>query len=259
MYPRALKLLAMPLGASSCLLLTALLLRRRPWASRIAIGASLLLQAAAGNIWVSNSLVGALESIHPAPDPSESADAIVVLGGGTEPAVSPRDSVEVKEQGDRVLYAARLYKHGRAPLVVTTGGLVAKSGGESFYESSDAARLLTELGVPSAAIVEESRSRSTAQNAANVRPILESLGVKRVFLVTSALHMPRAVMLFGDSGVEVIPALADYLVSESDPRAPSGGWRGFYTGLIPDARYFFRTTLALKELYGFLLQSKGDE
>lgn len=35
---------------------------------------------------------------------------------------------------------------------------------------------------------------------------------KRLVLVTSAIHMPRAVMLFRKKGIEVIPAPADFLV-----------------------------------------------
>jgi hypothetical protein len=50
------------------------------------------------------------------------ADAIVVLGGGTEPAIPPRRSVEINSAGDRVFAAAQLYRDGKAPVLILSGG-----------------------------------------------------------------------------------------------------------------------------------------
>ncbi len=51
------------------------------------------------------------------------ADAIVLLGGGTEAPDTPRQMVEVNSAGDRVLYAAQLYKAGAAPLIISLAGI----------------------------------------------------------------------------------------------------------------------------------------
>ena len=53
---------------------------------------------------------------------SPQADAIVVLGGSVAIPDSPRLEVELTGTSDRILHAARLYRAGKAPLVVATGG-----------------------------------------------------------------------------------------------------------------------------------------
>ena len=52
-------------------------------------------------------------------------DAIVVLGGGTESEQFPRPMVEVNSAGDRVLYAGKLYKEGKAPYILLSGGNIS--------------------------------------------------------------------------------------------------------------------------------------
>ncbi len=56
------------------------------------------------------------------------ADAIVILGGAVLPAVPPRPWVEVSEEGDRVLYGAKLYREGKAPRVILSGGRIDWQG-----------------------------------------------------------------------------------------------------------------------------------
>ena len=67
---------------------------------------------------------------------------------------------------------------------------------------------LVRLGVPESRILIESRSGNTHDEAVIVKPMLASLHVDRVILVTSELHMWRAVGAFRATGVDVIPAKA---------------------------------------------------
>jgi uncharacterized SAM-binding protein YcdF (DUF218 family) len=71
----------------------------------------------------------------------------VVLGGATKPAFAPRPTVDLSEEGDRVLYGAQLYREGKAPLVIASGGRISWRGGGPS-ESADMAEILKTLGCP---------------------------------------------------------------------------------------------------------------
>lgn len=139
------------------------------------------------------------------------ADAILVLGGGTCPKIAPRPTVEVAEAGDRVLYAAYLFRNGKAPRILCTSG-IGTGGIGPRPAAEDMAELLENLGVPKDAIVKETGSRNTHEHGSNLQPMLQEKGFKRVLLVTSALHMPRAMGVFKRScpGIEFIPAPTDF-------------------------------------------------
>ena len=59
-------------------------------------------------------------------------------------------------------------------------------------EADAIVEMLGVLGVPREAIRMEGQSRNTRENAVNSLPLVQSLGARRVLLVTSAVHMPRA-------------------------------------------------------------------
>ena len=115
-------------------------------------------------------------------------------------------------------HAAALYRAGRAKWVVIAGG--NQPGHEHEQAEGDAiAQVLVVLGVPPAAIRRETASRNTRENAENALPLLSRLGSRRLLLVTSAQHMPRAVKTFAKawagSPIQVIPASTDVQVTES--------------------------------------------
>lgn len=132
----------------------------------------------------------------------EPAQAIIVLGGGKFPDESVSDS-----SLRRLIYAIRLHKRGLAPLIVLTGGDPERTGGPS--ESESMALIARELGFSPAVFLLEGRSRRTAENGAEAARILAPRGIRRVLLVTSPLHMRRAVGVFHRSGFEVLPAPTD--------------------------------------------------
>jgi uncharacterized SAM-binding protein YcdF (DUF218 family) len=113
-------------------------------------------------------------------------------------------------------------------------------------ESSDLATLLRFLGVAPEAILEEPRSRTTRENALETRRLLDPLAARRILLVTSALHMPRAAALFRGQGVEVVPAPTDWLVVEPGPRSRLG----VAFSLLPKVESLALTTRALREWLG---------
>ena len=56
----------------------------------------------------------------------------------------------------------------------------------------------------------ESISNNTFESARLSRHVLESAGVRRIYLVTHAWHMPRSRLAFEYAGLDVIPAPTGY-------------------------------------------------
>ncbi len=73
-----------------------------------------------GNPMVERVLLRPLEMSNVPSGALPSADGIVVLGGVTAPAFPPRPTVHLGYGGDRLTYAAELYREQKAPV-----GLVA--------------------------------------------------------------------------------------------------------------------------------------
>jgi uncharacterized SAM-binding protein YcdF (DUF218 family) len=237
--------LVIPFSLAGLLLMMVLVAGGLRPLARVGVALALALLWGGGCRWTSENLVRSLEGYSRPPAPGIEAEAIVVLGGGLLSALPPRRAVELSDAGDRVLEAARLWREGRAPRVVTTGGRFDASE-RPRTQASETAELLGFLGVPSEAIVEERRSRNTRENAVEARAVLEPLGVRRILLVTSALHMQRAAALFRAQGFEVIPAPTDYVAVDTGERS----WQLQILALLPDADSLSLTTRALREWLG---------
>ena len=193
---------------------------------------------------VSYWLRGSLERLYPPRKVNEipRTEVIVVLGGGLDPVVPPRVYPDLKSGADRVMHAARLYRAGKAPLVVPSGGYLDwYSTGQSEAESMKA--VLEGQGVPGSAILEERDSRTTEENAQCVMALLEKRGLGTILLVTSALHMRRAHKAFLSVGFDVIPAATDYEVVDMRDRT----WLRW----LPTVGHLEGSTRALKEYVGY--------
>jgi uncharacterized SAM-binding protein YcdF (DUF218 family) len=249
---KLLPLFVYPLGLTCLLLIAALILVwRYPRATASVTLTALMLLIFAGNGWVAATAIRSLEGQY-LPTELPQAEAIVVLGGATRSPESPRPWVEVSEAGDRVLYAAKLYREGKAPIVVLSGGRIRWRGGEGS-EAADMAELMEPMGVPRSAILEEPDSFNTYENARNVKVILDREGIDRVLLVTSAFHMPRSMAIFRKQGIEAIAAPTDFLVADNFFEASRSTGAGAILSVIPDAENLMMTTKALKEYIGAII------
>ncbi|MDN5843403.1 MAG: YdcF family protein [Alcaligenaceae bacterium] len=187
---------------------------------------------------------GLLEQRYPYVAPAEQpqAQAIVVLGGNT--ANGRKNWFEPYDQADtwqRTDTAANLYHAGKAPLVVVSGA--ALDGGQS--EAKMMANALEADGIPGTNIVQEDHSLTTHQNAIYTAQLLRSLHIDRILLVTSALHMPRAMASFQKQGVTAIAA-------PSPPQivVPDGPGFLFWQ---PDMRTLNASRSIIKEYLGLLV------
>lgn len=225
-----------------------LLLHRRRWALGLASTGFTLLWVASLPV-VAHALAAPLEENYPAltADAAPSADAILVLGGALSGAKPPqRPTFSLGPAAGRVWYTAELYRAGKARWVVVAGG--NQPGQEDEQTEADAiVEMLGVLGVPREAIRMEGQSRNTRENAINSLPLVKALGARRVLLVTSAVHMPRALKTFqkawAGAGVELVPATTDV-----EPET-----RGFLPKVwIPDASALAYVTRLIKEYAGGL-------
>lgn len=237
---KILPLLIYPFNVALWLMIIALVLLWLQWvrAAGACLAVAIAIFLVTGNPTLATALYAHHERTHlplPVADYPR-VDAIIALGGSLGPPLPPRLSPELYSSADRLLHAARLYHAGRAPRVILAGGNVFPQPGieeESFY----AAKLLEEWGVPASAILIEDQSRNTYQNAVNTKKLVDKNGIGKVLLVTSAIHMPRALAVFRSNGIDALPAPTDYaIVGQNEPELlswlPSIGSVQAVTGVI---------------------------
>ncbi len=216
---------------------------------RACYGLALAVLLVCGNGWVVRSLTLKLESAHMAPDPIPTADAIVVLSGGIHAKTPPRPTVEVSEAGDRVLFGAELFRRGKAPQIICTGHIGTGSIGRR-PEAEDMKDLLLMVGIPESAILLETEARNTHDHAVNLCPTFASRQIKRVLLVTTAMHMPRSLGVFQRScpAVQYIPAPTDFRATFGPP-VP---WYRHAASLLPTPQTLADFTNVSHEYLGML-------
>ncbi|ALN85911.1 hypothetical protein LC55x_2646 [Lysobacter capsici] len=174
---------------------------------------------------------------------SPRADAIVVLGGAIGPVryFDQGDADAPALAGNRVALAARVWREQCATSILLSGGAAARTRGVA--EARIMAAALRKLGVPERAMVLEDRSTSTRDNARDSAAIARQRGWRRVVLITSSLHLPRAARRFEREGLQVLP------MAPPEPRIATGpAWR-------PSLRAARRSGDTLKEYALFVLSA----
>ena len=183
-----------------------LLYNKKPRLARTLLGVTIFLLWLLSMPVVAYTLLQSLEKFPPLDIKSKAADAIIVLGGGTyfKAPEYAGDTV-----GDatllRLRYAAKLYRETTKPLLVTGG----KPLGNSLSEAQQMRQVLEqEFHTP--VKWTEDDSDNTFENARYSYRMLQKYNIKRIYLVTHAWHMPRAVRAFEAAGFAVTPAPTAY-------------------------------------------------
>ncbi len=115
------------------------------------------------------------------------ADAIVVLGCRGSTALKRRLGIGI-----------RLFEAGAAPLLVLSGG-----GAGPLPEAELMRRAAIADGVPPTALLIDTASRNTVENARETARLLSARGLGSVVLVSDRVHLPRAALLFRLAGLRV--------------------------------------------------------
>ena len=209
-----------------------ILLRSRPRLAR----ATLILALA--SLWllslpvVCDALTGLAEA-YPPLDWRRAADAgaIVILGGGGQRSYAPEYGGPAADPVllERLTYGAFVARKTGLPILVT---------GLKVEASAMRATLQRNFGIEPRWV--DAQSHDTFDNAAKSMRLLEAAGIRRIVLITSAMHMRRSVHEFTDAGAEVVPAPAGMLA----PRDPG------FTRYVPNADAMLRSQFAINELLG---------
>lgn len=181
------------------------LLRQRRWGPGGAAAACWLLLTLGGNAWLATWLLGTLERSLP-PPVGGPYDAVVVLGGGT--GLAPDGEPQLDDAGDRLRVGHALWRERTAPLLVATGtGLFDSACPRDLSE--EAARLWQGWGVPRTDMLLLPGPLNTRQEIQRLAEEARHRGWRRVALVTSGWHLPRALALARRHGLPADPFPAD--------------------------------------------------
>jgi uncharacterized SAM-binding protein YcdF (DUF218 family) len=232
--------LLVPGGPLLAALVGLALARRRPVAGTVLAGGAIGFLIALSLPLVADPLTASLDRYPPlAPAAAAGAGAIVVLSGATLP--SP-DGVDRPSSGtlERLAEGARLARATGIPLLLTGGPVTAREPAAVAMERS----LETSFGLRARWL--ESASRTTRENARESARVLRAEGIRRVVVVTSEIHLPRAVGEFEAEGLEVLPAPAGSVASRP---GGLGDW-------LPGPGALQRSADALYERAGLLLAAR---
>jgi len=233
---RLLEALILPPGSGLLLLVAALLALRAGWrrSGRAGLVAALLFLYLPATHWGASTLMQAAQG--PAPAGRADAGAILLPGAGRAPTPvgSPHPARLSALAKERLLRAARLARESGRP-VITSGGDTDRLGEP---EAETLARALVGLGIP--VRWREGRARNTRENAVLSATLLREAGIRRVWVVTHAWHMPRLMASFAGTGVEPVPVAVGRI--RAIPPTPNN--------LLPDAGALRLSALALHELAG---------
>ena len=179
--------------------------------------------------------------------------AIAVLGGGgITTVVRGEPHNNLTEAADRVRYAAQLAALYPDVPVYLLGGRAFKVA-HAAPEADDMARFLVELGVPRERLILERASRTTAENARNMRALLGEHSSGRVLVVASAFHMPRAMGVFRTFCIDAIAAPTDWRAADESPGLAWSASASLATADIVVKEYLgmlaYRLTGASRELF----------
>ena len=126
------------------------------------------------------------------PEPKE-YDSMIVLGAQVQPSGEP--SVQLRWRLDK----ARECYDANPCLMVVCG---AQGSNEPAPEGDVMRSVLVAEGVPPEHVISDPLSVNTRQNIENAWEILRQQGCERPLLVTSDYHLPRALAIARDVGLE---------------------------------------------------------
>lgn len=200
-------LLLMPPG--NLLLLSAVgwvIALRRPRLGKSLVWLALIALYLLSTSYVSGRLLQMLEPVPGHPLAGNSAQAIIVLGGGIYSA-APEYGADTVPSAVlvRLRYAAHLHRASQKPILVTGGSPDGNPTAEAVLMKTV---LNQDFQVPVMWV--EDKSNTTLENARLSYRILGAAGIRRIWLVTHAWHMPRAKMTFEHAGFSVVAAPTEF-------------------------------------------------
>lgn len=128
-------------------------------------------------------------------DQAAPADVICVFGAAE---YDGRPSPVLRARLD---HALALYEHHIAPILLTLGG---SAPGDNFSEGQVGQAYLMANGVPAKAIIAETQSRTTEEQARRIVVIARTNGYRRVVIVSDPAHLFRIREICAAEGLTVL-------------------------------------------------------
>ncbi|TDN64663.1 envelope biogenesis factor ElyC [Scandinavium goeteborgense] len=190
---------------------------------------------------VADALLKPIESTYPTWRGTERVEYVVVLGGGYtwNPEWAPSSNL-INNSLPRLTEGIRLWQANPGAKMIFTGA-VATTNPVSTGEAG--ARVAESLGVPRSDIIVLDKPKDTEEEAAAVKA---AIGDAPFLLVTSASHLPRAMIFFRHAGLHPLPAPANQLAIES----PLNPWER----LIPSSVWLMHSDRVGYETLGRIWQ-----
>jgi uncharacterized SAM-binding protein YcdF (DUF218 family) len=197
-----------PASLLAIILIGALLVTSKPRLARrlvlLAATSLWLLSTSACSVWLHSQFVPNYPLITAKDLRSNSAQAVVVLGGGVVTGLPSGDQQMSRTSLERLRLGVQLSRQAGLPLAFSGGsGWGAKDA--NVFEADVAERVLLEAFAFNLKF-KESHSRDTQENATNTWALLSKQEIRSVALVTHSTHMPRASAEFKKAGFVVIEA-----------------------------------------------------
>ena len=223
--------------------IAALAVRRRPRLARCAAASAALVLLVFSAPLVSHYVVRSVERRAARTyQPGVTYDAVIVLAGIVDPdSTRATGELQLSDRTERILTGWDVLRSGRASHILVSGGNVFPQPGE-VPEAELLGRLLLSWGVRPDQLVLETASRNTHQSAVETAKLVRQRGFRRLLLITSAAHMPRAVGCFRREGLSPDTLPVDYNGGDPDDFA-----------FLPRASALSDCTDALRELLGRLV------
>jgi uncharacterized SAM-binding protein YcdF (DUF218 family) len=127
-------------------------------------------------------------------DQAAPSDAICVLGAAE---YDGRPSPVFRARLD---HGFELYQRGIAPLIITLGGV----NKDEYSEGAVGREYLVSLGVPESAIIAETESRSTEEQAHRITVIARANNLSRLVVVSDGTHLFRIHAICAADGLNVL-------------------------------------------------------
>ncbi|CAM4051922.1 MULTISPECIES: envelope biogenesis factor ElyC [Lelliottia] len=198
---------------------------------------------------VADGLLRPIEDKYPTWQGNQKVAFIVVLGGGYtwDDKWAPSSNL-INNSLPRLNEGIRLWLANPGSKMIFTGA-AAKTNPVSTAEAG--ARVAESLGVPRSAIITLDNPKDTEEEAAAVK---QAIGDAPFLQVTSASHLPRAMIFFEHAGLHPLPAPANQLAINAplnpwERAIPSPAW------LMHSDRVGYET---LGRLWQWLKGSSGE-
>jgi len=173
-------------------------------------------------------------------------DAGIVLGGGMITKDAETGIITFRNNVDRILQGVELYRSGKIRKIIISSG-----SGSLIYRNMKESTLLKDylvnsLNIPEVDVLVDSTSDNTYQNAVNTSILLkEHPEIGNLLLITSSVHMRRALACFKKQGVETDIYPTNKITGKRQ-------WNVWHL-IVPDIYALFKWNILIHEVTGYLM------